>query len=400
MSFLNSSDSSYPGRQALFEVFTDEEWHDFILDAHENFKPKHNFQSPYWEDQNLVPKIHQVEVKPDTLHFDLPGHGQALPTCGLPITLAHDAGSEWHFRTVKHNCHRFECPYCNYDHDKEGEIRVNSQGNPVMSGWLLRATQKANDRMEAYFKFTNMIASGVYVDLKGLPETNKKLIPLIQSRRRGFRRKPVHLIFSPPQDINFKTKGDFKRLKAHLFKVATSQGIDAGWWAFHPYRIPTRFNTREMCVEGPHFHVIADGYLKSNPGTQGKGYNNSGWVIKNKGIRQSLFATIGYILSHAGRGILPSASSSSKNQLKVSGYFGLAAVKKFRFAAEQTGDEVLLCKVCKQEIPKKDWLEVAWGDRGPPGNMDHGIIFHESAQVKHSIISGNLKADRLEMVSR
>ena len=46
----------------------------------------------------------------------------------------------------------------------------------------------------------------------------------------------------------------------------------------------------------PHFHVIGFGWLLDN----NKNTNKDGWVIKNKGVRDSLHSTIYYQLSHAG----------------------------------------------------------------------------------------------------
>ena len=45
-----------------------------------------------------------------------------------------------------------------------------------------------------------------------------------------------------------------------------------------------------------HFHVVGFGWL----GNTTENYRKSGWVVKNKGERDSNYGTIRYILSHAG----------------------------------------------------------------------------------------------------
>ena len=49
-------------------------------------------------------------------------------------------------------------------------------------------------------------------------------------------------------------------------------------------------------VSRPHFHVIGFGWVHDTK----KISDENGWVIKNKGVRESLHSTIYYQLSHAG----------------------------------------------------------------------------------------------------
>ena len=340
-----------------------EERYNLILEAHEN---KH--QSAIWEER-LRLDSERVQTEILDFHFELPGHGHALDSCGIPFTLAHDAGKEWHFRKVKHNCHRFDCPYCNYDHDDSGDIRLNSKGNPVMSGWLLRASRRASDRIEYYF-------ANVY--------------------RGKFRRKPIHVVISPPQGIQLKNGLDFKRLRRSVYSIAQEAGLDGGFMVFHPLRIPSRFNVKDFCVKGPHFHIIGSGWI--NHDNVRSLYSNRGYIIKNVGVRDSVFSTAGYVLSHCGRGILPSANLNTRKNLEAGTWFGTMHTSKFKIEKDKIGDDYIFCKVCKQEIAKKEWIEVAWGDRGPPSHTDHGVILKEFTARKTSIISGKFKAERLELV--
>jgi hypothetical protein len=70
-------------------------------------------------------------------------------------------------------------------------------------------------------------------------------------------------------------------------------GIHGGLLIYHPFSL----NKKTMTwVCRPHFHVVGFGWLLDN----NKNTDKDGWVIKNKGIRESLHATVYYQLSHAG----------------------------------------------------------------------------------------------------
>jgi hypothetical protein len=54
----------------------------------------------------------------------------------------------------------------------------------------------------------------------------------------------------------------------------------------------------------PHFHVLGFGWIQDTAEI----YNSKGWIVKNLGVRKSVYWTFQYILSHAGVFLDPESS--------------------------------------------------------------------------------------------
>jgi hypothetical protein len=127
----------------------------------------------------------------------------------------------------------------------------------------------------------------------------------------GWIGKAIHVVLSPSEDVVRKAKS-FEELKREAYRIAKLAGFKGGCCIPHPYRrkcgicgaiLKTGYRTCLFCGSnsirwafGFHFHLIGYGWIK---GTK-ELYEETGWVVKNLGVRESVFATAMYQLSHAG----------------------------------------------------------------------------------------------------
>jgi len=119
-------------------------------------------------------------------------------------------------------------------------------------------------------------------------------------KRKGWRYKsPIHIIISP----SWKDKElDYGVLKQKVIFLLGELGIRGGISIYHTFK----FDKEERIWKiNPHFHIIGYGWLnvklfqnmlKDKDSVNGKAYAD--WIVKNKGLRDSLHATIYYQLSH------------------------------------------------------------------------------------------------------
>jgi len=130
--------------------------------------------------------------------------------------------------------------------------------------WLARESNKATRRIEKYEKLSGKNAK--------------------------------HIIISVPSWLYYKPK---KELAKQSYKILKDVGCIGGTTIFHPFRKHVQYVNNEIKFEwyySPHFHVIGFGWIEKTT----ENYHKNGWIVKNKGVRDSTFATIYYQLSHAG----------------------------------------------------------------------------------------------------
>ena len=112
------------------------------------------------------------------------------------------------------------------------------------------------------------------------------------AQREGWRNtKPIHVIVSPPK---WKQNITFTELKKEMRKMAKRAGVFGGCVMFHAYRLT---KDGKNWYYSPHFHIIGYGWVKNTK----KISSDEGWVIKNKGVRDSsasVYNTVVYQLSH------------------------------------------------------------------------------------------------------
>jgi len=161
-------------------------------------------------------------------------------------------------------------------------------------------------------------------------------------RLRSFKtkHKPIHVIVSVPR----KDWGlSLVKLRPTAYKLSQEAGFWGGCSVFHKTR-RGRF--------GPHFHMLGYGWITKTPEI----YRRTKWLVKNKGIRDSLGKTLRYELSHA----------AIREGFHTVTWFGALAYCKFK--AQPLEVERSLCPMCGQELVKLLWI----GELGapePPGEI-------------------------------
>ena len=150
-----------------------------------------------------------------------------------------DCDSKAFIKTYQRSCYRADCEIC-------------------YKKWLARESNKATRRIEKYEK---------------------------QSKKHC-----KHIVLSVPKWLYGKDKKELSKVARSILKAVNCEGVAM---IFHPFRY--RKDIKQWYYS-PHFHCIGFGWIENVVET----YQKEGWIIKNKGQRESTFATFYYILSHAG----------------------------------------------------------------------------------------------------
>jgi len=156
-----------------------------------------------------------------------------------------------------------------------------------------------------------------------------------------------HIAFSPPQDMALKSMASvdgFKGLRSEAVKVMKKAGVLGGCIIFHSHR--------KHFVEGvpvwyysPHFHVLGYGYLVSAD----KFYEDTGWVYKNKGVRNTVGGTVSYLLTHAGLGYV-----GDKRVFHCVTWFGIMGYSRMVIKSDTRRVVYEKCPVCDAELHQYD----------------------------------------------
>jgi len=150
-----------------------------------------------------------------------------------------------YIKTFQKSCYRASCEIC-------------------YRKWMARESNKATRRIEKY------------------EELSKKHVK--------------HIIVSPPSWEHWKSKKD---LAKEAYKVLKAVGCIGGAIIFHPFRKRKSYQdltSNWTWYYSPHFHVLGFGWVENTV----ENFKKNGWLVKNKGTRDSTFATFYYQLSHAG----------------------------------------------------------------------------------------------------
>jgi hypothetical protein len=231
----------------------------------------------------------------------LPGHGEPYVGCGTILSKGclniaeHPKSLDLNESPIfvmryKLSCHRKECPEC-------------------YESWAGLEAGRGEYRINAYSK--------------------------------RFCCEPIHVIVSPSNfDMNFS------KMRSKCYSICRSSGIHGGACVFHPFRKDKMSNKWYF---SPHFHVIGFGWIRNTDVL----YRNTGWLVKNKGIRKTVFGTFLYQLSHAG--INP--------KFHVVTWFGKLAYNNFIIPKKPDEPEPV-CPICgKKLIPL---IFIGETDRPPP----------------------------------
>jgi len=204
----------------------------------------------------------EKSTKEGDRRFDLPGLGTAYVDCGRIykmgcLNLANhskprldgiDYTGKVFIRVHKNSCNRAECPICS-------------------GKWATKEAKRASARI------------------------------------RGYRAKfntPIHVVISPDQEI-LNRMTSYKDLRREAVAICKRIGLEGGIVVIHPFRrskdknIQGNARYNKKWVYSPHFHIIGKGWIQS----EGI-FKETGWFVKNKGVRESVRKTLHYLLNHAG----------------------------------------------------------------------------------------------------
>jgi hypothetical protein len=277
----------------------------------------------------------QIESFDESLDFKLPGFGEPLESCGQDVILSHLDGLDLHWIRRRRSCHRIECPVC-------------------YPSWIKREAMAIKDRISVYYSRTG--------------------------------RMPVHYVISPPQSQEYHTKPLLRDLRRSAYLIGKQRGIRGGCLIFHERSIrfsdPKEYE-RSHCSEGPHFHVIGDGWL--SPRVK-EFFLKDGWIVKNLRIRKvsHVFGTAAYILEHAAIPVspgYPAISQGKRSPMATVTWFGTMSYNKLKIEKFK-GSDVIFCPICKLEIEKSDWFISHFYSGLDPPEENFGV----SNQGKNGII--------------
>jgi len=195
-------------------------------------------------------KIHESSNWFSIHHDDwhLPGVLEPREDCGKWLTkgclnVAAHAGSEFagkvFIKTFQKSCFRAACEIC-------------------YKKWMGREANKATRRIEKYQKISGEPAK--------------------------------HIIISVP---SWEYYSQARILRKKAYSILKQVNCKGGTLIFHPFRY---HKENQQWYYSPHFHCIGFGWIVNTDEL----YNQGGWIVKNKGVRDSTFTTFYYQLSHAG----------------------------------------------------------------------------------------------------
>jgi len=215
----------------------------------------------------------------------LPATDDARADCGKWLTkgclnVAAHKNSEFpgkiYIKTFQKSCYRSCCEVC-------------------YKKWMARESNKATRRIEKYEKLS---------------------------------KKPAkHIVISVP---SWKYYIPIRELRKEAYQILKKVNCIGGTLIFHPFRYSKK--VREWYYS-PHFHVIGFGWISYTEEV----YNENGWIVKNKGVRDSTFATFYYQLSHAG----------IKKGYHTLTWFGDLSYSKLKIEKEENSD---VCPLCEAKL--------------------------------------------------
>lgn len=227
----------------------------------------------------------------------LVGHGLPYPTCGSIIgkkcdnVSQHREGRTFR-RYLKNSCHRRECPIC-----------YESWGSMEAERSLIRIASYVRGILNIHERIEGIISNNLR---KSSSDVHKAIVNDLDKLVN----KAIHVVISPPKGT-ILTKKNYIKYRNKCVRLAKKAGFHGGNFTIHDYRyhcakcdapIPDyHFECAEcgckdlVWVESPHWHGVGFGWITKTKEISQK----SGWVIINLGVRESVFATIQYILSHA-----------------------------------------------------------------------------------------------------
>jgi len=135
---------------------------------------------------------------------------------------------------------------------------------------------------------------------------------------------------------------------------------------YHPFSLDVKSG---QWIVRPHFHIVGFGWVVDTK----KISDSEGWVIKNKGLRDSLHSTIYYQLSHSG-------VSDDVHSITWFGSLGYRAKYADRFKVEDD-DETDFCDYCGCMLVEFEYV----GQDRPPDFEFVGLVNAKDWRAKETL---------------
>jgi hypothetical protein len=253
---------------------------------------------------HLVKNARILPYTKSTIQFfgwSLPSHGVSYPDCGLVKAkgcnhVFEHPEAKVFVRYYKASCMRKSCPVCFEDWAYAEAFRSLCRISAYVLGADFVENLLAKSKARFRHKNPHYFYDRVIFDLEHhLQRSNLKV---------------KHVVVSPDPNSKFDKKS-FRKLRNKAYRIAKKSGLKGGIMVFHPSRLHCEKcglaipDYADACVCGcqsfvwvasPHFHVVGFGWIEDTADL----YARSGWVVKNLGIRRSVYHTIAYLMSHAG----------------------------------------------------------------------------------------------------
>lgn len=297
-------------------------------------------------------------LRGNLLNWELPGHGlDPKAGDGEWYSIAHDRGSKRDVIHLQGSCGRARCTF----YDPETRLACRER-------WLDREARTCEERI-AWARVVTM-------------RHEEPVKHLVVSPRPD--------IYGPPRWLGHRTRPGYRRLRKLVEEFLRYLGVRGYLIIPHHVRVSRgRWSAAHGCVEGVHFHVVFHGNVRKTPrGGWGElDPRFEGWFAKNLGRRRSVFATVSYLLSHAGiaaRANPPGPSpgpvsppegetppkretSSARPPVLTISWGGDWSPRRFRPPEPlEKAVPVRFCPLCRRLVPEFEWFRCVHLGAGPP----------------------------------
>jgi len=195
---------------------------------------------------------------------------------------------------------------------------------------------------------------------------------LRQFKHQRFK-KIIHVVVSvSKKDYELSYKESYKK----AIKITRFCGIIGGAKVFHPWRQKCAVcghypivDTDNPCPEcgskffnwyfSPHFHIVGFGWVRNVKEV----FEETGWVIRNEGVRKTLFGTLSYLLTHCG-------IRKGRHSLT---WFGCCSYAKLRILPMPK--EGHFCILCGLEMQRVNYEGIFDGLDPPDQPNEEGFYF-------------------------
>jgi hypothetical protein len=298
-----------------------------------------------------------------SIGFWLPGHGQQYATCGeihangCDNVKCHPEDKVF-IRYYPMHCMRKECPVC-------------------FEAWAAGQSERALCRLVSYLHGKKRVVDlHVVAKEKSRGQSSRVFHELfvssLERELKGKGMRTIHVVLSPDPDSPFDKK-HYAKLRSEAYKIGLKSGLKGGLSVFHPYRLhckicdvaipdyqdkcPVCGDTDFWWVPSPHFHVVGFGWIHGTNST----YQKYGWVVRNLGIRKSVFWTMQYLLSHAGVFVDPEGGFEQR-RFHTTTWFGALSYCKLKGVPDIEVPETS-CPYCGRLLKPFEFVGL---DRPPP----------------------------------